>query len=142
MGHGTALIEQDYIRRTLLQEKDLPNQPNIELIALNVRYALAHNYHVILEGILDRERYGDMLEEVMNSHKGPSYVYYFNVSFEETLKRHATNPNAREFGETEMRKWFKPQDLLGIDGEGVIEEGATLEQTTTRILHNLTLSET
>ncbi|MCA9388350.1 AAA family ATPase [Candidatus Berkelbacteria bacterium] len=27
-----ALIEQDYIRRTLLKEKDRPGAPNIELI--------------------------------------------------------------------------------------------------------------
>lgn len=129
MGYGTALIEQDYIRRILLREKERPNFPNIELIAQNATFALAHGYNVILEGILHEVHYGDMLRELIANHSGKTLVYYFDVSFEETLKRHKTKPNAHEFGETEMRKWYNPTDLLKVKNEQIIPENSTFDQT-------------
>ena len=41
-GYGMAWVEQDHLRRVLLREHDVPDGKNIELIALNVRYALEH----------------------------------------------------------------------------------------------------
>lgn len=41
-----------------------------------------------------------------------SFAFYFNIPFEETLKRHKTKVEANEFGEKEMRKWWLPNDLL------------------------------
>jgi hypothetical protein len=137
LGYGTALVEQDYIRRILLREKDLSNQPNIELIALNVRYALTHGYHVILEGILNKERYGSMIQKLMSDHDGLSLVYYFDISFDETLKRHATKPNAHEFGEPLMRKLFTPHDVLGSENEHIVSEDLALEQIVSRIVDDI-----
>jgi predicted kinase len=137
MGYGTALIEQDYIRRKLLRERDRPNQPNIELIAINAQFALAQGYNVILEGILQEERYGAMLRRLIADHTGQAYVYYFDVSLEETFKRHRTKPNAHEFGETELRRWFTPGDLLGVDGEMIIPEEYTRDQTADRIIKDV-----
>jgi predicted kinase len=49
LGRGTAWVEQDYLRRILLREHDLPGGANIGLIDTNVRYALDHGYDVVLE---------------------------------------------------------------------------------------------
>lgn len=38
------------------------------------------------------------------------------------MRRHATKPNAHEFGESEMRQWWKDQDVLGVSGERRIGE--------------------
>ena len=79
-------------------------------------------YTVILEGILSNKKYGAMLRRLLNDFQGEKLIYYFDVSFEETVRRHATKPNAHEFGESEMRQWWKDQDVLNVPGEQRIGE--------------------
>lgn len=136
MGYGTALIEQDYIRRTLLREKDRPNQPNIDLIKTNAQFALRH-YDVILEGILCSDHYGEMLRDLIAGHDGPVYVYYFDISLEETLRRHITKPNAHEFGEKELREWYLPKDVLMHESEQIIPETSSFSSSVERILNDV-----
>ena len=63
-----------------------------------------------------------MLHQLLNDFQGEKLIYYFDVSFKETVRRHATKPNAHEFGESEMRQWWKDQDILGVPGEQRIGE--------------------
>jgi len=63
-----------------------------------------------------------------------SYFYYFDISFEETLRRHATKPHAHEFGETEMRAWYQPNDRTDFPGERIIPESLLLPETVASIL--------
>jgi adenylylsulfate kinase-like enzyme len=136
MGYGTALVEQDYIRRVLLREKDRPNQPNISLIDLNVRFALGQGYDVVLEGILPKKHYGDMLHKLLRD-IGGSHVYYFDIPLEETLRRHQTKANSHEFGEAEMRQWHLPGDVLGVENERIITQDSSLDATVERILNDI-----
>lgn len=136
--HKIAIIEQDYLRRFILKEKETESENNIGLIEQTVEYALAHKYHVVLEGILYFPRYGEMLKRL--SDKCPeNYFYYFDVGFEETLKRHGTKPNAHEFGEKEMREWYKHKDLTHFKDEQVILEAPSLEDTIKLILNQVGL---
>jgi hypothetical protein len=65
---------------------------------------------------------------------GLSRFYYLGVSLDETLRRHATRPQAAEFGPDDMRACHRPGDLLsGID-EHVIHETSTLREATSLIL--------
>lgn len=131
-----AYVEQDYIRRTILKEKEVDNGSNIELIEQIVEFALARDYDVILEGILYFPRYGNMLKRLADTCPA-HYFYYFDISFEETLRRHATKPNAHEFGEKEMKEWYHHHDLTHFEGEKVIPEENTLEQTVNMIATTL-----
>lgn len=133
-GRGVALVQQDVIRRDLLRERDRPGGLNIELIALNVRYCLAHDYDVILEGILYEAHYGDMIRSLIREHYGSSFTYYYDIPFEETLRRHASKPNSHEYGEEEMSGWFVERDLLGVPGEQIIGPDQTPAETVARIL--------
>ncbi|HEV2347060.1 MAG TPA: hypothetical protein VGS97_23360 [Actinocrinis sp.] len=133
-GRGVALVQQDVIRRDLLRERDRPGGLNIELIKLNVQFALAHDYDVILEGILYASRYGQMIRGLLDAHGGPSFVYYYDLSLEETLRRHASKPNRYKYGEKEMAEWFVERDLLGVPGEQIIGPDQTQEETVARIL--------
>lgn len=127
-GRGIAIVGQDNLRRIVLRERDLPGGANIGLIDLTARYALDHGYHVIVEGILYADRYGEMLRGVASDHRGLSCAYYFDVSFEETLRRHATKSEANEFGEADMRRWFSPNDLVtGLDEHRIPEETTLAE---------------
>jgi predicted kinase len=134
---GFAIVRQDMLRREILKEKDVPGGVNIGLIDLTARYALDHGYHVIIEGILVAERNGNMLQRLAADHRGQTAFYYLDVPFAETLRRHATKPNANEFGEAEMRRWYVPLDRLPFVEETVIPETSSLEESVALIMHAL-----
>ncbi|SDX97061.1 AAA domain-containing protein [Saccharopolyspora shandongensis] len=135
LGGSVALIEQDYFRRVVLKERDVPGGANIELISTAVRFALGHGWNVIVEGIMHAERYADMLHKLRQDHLGRSVFYYFDVTWDETLRRHKTRPQAEEFGVDEMRKWYRAGDQLGFAEEQNIPQGSTLDATVHRIVH-------
>lgn len=125
----TALIEQDYLRRIVLKEKDIQNGINIQLIKNTTLFALEHSFDVIMEGIFDAERYGAMFEEILNKHPQNNHFFYFDISLEETLHRHQSKPDKNEFGEAEMRRWYKNKDFLTCANEIIIPETNTLQES-------------
>jgi predicted kinase len=128
-----ALVEQDYFRRVVFKEKEVKAGDNIELIRQVTELALGRGYDVILEGILATRRYIEMLSE-LEAKCPENYFYYFDIPFEETLRRHATKSNADEFGENEMREWWRDKDLIGLEGEQVINDDSSIENTVQKIL--------
>lgn len=128
-----AIVGQDNIRRAILKEKEVDDGDNIDLIVNIVEFSLGRGYDVILEGILNFPRYGGMLKKLVDQFPN-NFVYYFEVSLEETLKRHVTKPNAHEFGEKEMRQWYKVMDLTGFRNEVIIAENSSLQETLEKIL--------
>ncbi len=128
-----ALVEQDYLRRIVLKEKETEDGDNISLIKQTVEFALSHGYDVILEGIFYSKRYRSMTNELLNSAPN-NFVYYFDISFEETLHRHQSKSVSDEFGEKEMRSWFKDKDLLGVENEYIIGESSSFSDTVSHIL--------
>ncbi|MGX6607982.1 kinase [Micromonosporaceae bacterium Da 78-11] len=140
-GRGCALIEQDHLRRIMLREHDTTDFDGLtpQLIGMNARLALANGYHVVLEGILFSGRYGGMLRELVADHPGRSHVYYLDVSLDETIRRHATRPQAADFTAEQMRAWYAPRDVLGLPGELVVDESSTFAETVETILHTSAL---
>lgn len=137
VGRGVAWIEQDHFRRIVLREHDTPGALNIGLLDQTARYALGNGCHVILEGILHAVRYGDMLRKLVADHAGPTGVYYFRLSFEETVRRHGTRALAQEVTPAQMSEWYEECDLLGVPGEQVIEPESSLDETVERIIADL-----
>ncbi len=135
-GRGLALVGQDNLRRIVLRERDRPGAANIGLIDTVARYALDAGYHVVLEGILHADRYGDMLARLRTDHRGPTHAYYLHVPWEETLARHATKPIAHEVGERELRAWYRELDLLPGGAETVIGAASSLTETVDRIMRD------
>ncbi|MDX3695721.1 kinase [Streptomyces europaeiscabiei] len=133
-GRGLALVGQDNLRRVVLRERDRPGAANIGLIDLTARYALDAGFHVVVEGILYADRYGDMLARLRADHRGPTHAYYLDVPLVETLARHATKPIADEVDETRLHEWFRPRDLLPDGIETVIGADSALEETVARIM--------
>lgn len=132
----TALIGQDHFRRIVLKEKEKTNSDTSDLIAQTVDFALGRGYHVVLEGIFHLAIYQPMFERLVAAHTATRF-YYLDVSFEETLRRHATKPNAHEYGEKEMREWFHEHDRTGFPGERVLPEDYYLEQSVQTILRDV-----
>ncbi|MGW5618268.1 AAA family ATPase [Streptomyces sp. NPDC003877] len=139
-GRGLAVVAQDNLRRVVLRERDRPGAANVGLIDLTARYALDAGFHVVVEGILHADRYGDMLAGLRADHRGPTYGYYLDVPFDETLARHATKPIAAEVGEEQLRDWYRPCDLLPGGVETVIDAGSTLAESVERIMRDTGLA--
>ncbi|MET7741061.1 AAA family ATPase [Streptomyces sp. NPDC005385] len=133
-GRGLALVGQDNLRRLVLRERDRPGAANIGLIDLTARYALDAGYHVVVEGILYADHYGDMLAGLRADHRGRTHAYYLDVPFAETLTRHAQKPIADEVDEAQLRDWYRPRDLLPGAVETVIDADSALRDTVDRVM--------
>ena len=139
--HADAmLVSQDVVRRTMLRVKDVPDNPVIELIYRLCSYGNQLNKIVILEGILRRDIYGDMLTKLISDFNGLARVYYFDIPFDETLRRHATKPNAHEFGEAEMRQWWRSNDVLGVKEEQIFNAEMSADDMLKNIVNDCTTS--
>ncbi|MBO0651276.1 kinase [Streptomyces triculaminicus] len=128
-GSGLAIVSQDTVRREILCEAHGPVRATPGLIDVITRQCLDEGFHVILEGILSAGRWGELLHRLADDHRGTSRFFYFDLPFTETLRRHATRPEASEFGESKMRDWFRPADLLDGLNETLIKQHSSLEET-------------
>jgi adenylate kinase family enzyme len=127
-GRGCALVEQDYLRRIVLRERDVPGGHAPALIDRTVRFALDIGYHVICEGILHAARYRPVLTALHAAHCGTTSVFYLSASLDETLRRHCGRPQHNEFTTDDMRGWYVDNDLLGLPDECVIDEQTSLDE--------------
>lgn len=126
----TVLIEQDYYRFIFKPAGGALNSKSIhKMIKANVLIALHDGYDVILEGIFNVHSYKETFEEIFDEHNDKNYIFTFDISFEETLRRHRTKPNKDEWSESDMKDWYHPKDILGYNFEHVIQEQSNLEQT-------------
>ena len=48
------------------------------------------------------------------------YSYYFDIPFEETIRRHQTRSKSQEFGEEHMRGWWRKKDFSAVLKEQLI----------------------
>lgn len=83
-------------------------------------YGREHSDIVILEGIMYADWCKPLFELAIQLYDTKVYAYYFDIPFEETLKRHQTKPNCNEFGEEAMRKWWREKDFSGVLMERII----------------------
>ncbi|MGE7837076.1 kinase [Viridibacillus arvi] len=117
LGHGTLLVSQDAVRREMLKVHDREGNLSIDLIRQIAEYGKDKCEFVIVEGILYKNRYGEMLNNLIQFYDQKTFTYYFDLPFEETVKRHNSSSKKMEFGEDSLRAWWNPQDYLGVDGE-------------------------
>lgn len=126
----TALIEQDPYRFIFnVREGEMYSKTVRQMIRDNVLGALGNGFDVILEGILSTKGYRDVFSTLFREHPRNNYLFYLDVSFEETVRRHSGRAKAALFSEVDMRAWYKPRDVLGYDFERVIDEDSTLDDT-------------
>lgn len=116
-GTNTMLISQDVIRRDILKVNDGENTLAIPLMKELLIYGSNHSNIVILEGIMYANWYKPLFELAVQIYGTKIYAYYFDIPFEETLKRHKTKPNCHSFGENEMRKWWREKDFSNVLSE-------------------------
>ncbi|PHK49439.1 kinase [Staphylococcus edaphicus] len=133
LGAGVMLVGQDEIRRNILNVRDQPNNLAIQLIEDIVNYGIVHCDYVILEGILNKSKYGSMIDNLMNQMNVETHTYYFNLSFQETVRRHNLKPDT-DFGPEAMANWFLKNDVLGVKNEKCISQAMSENEIVKMIL--------
>ena len=89
-GYNTMMISQDEIRRNILWVKDGVDTKALPLMIELMKYGYEHCDVVILEGIMYDEWYSPLFKTANELYGMDIYAYYFDISFEETVRRHNT----------------------------------------------------
>ncbi|MGX1804126.1 hypothetical protein ACWIGI_00300 [Nocardia sp. NPDC055321] len=126
------LVPQDVVRRRMLREYDTPSASNVELIGQIATFGLTRDLVVVVEGILSVGHYGRMLER-LSEVADYAFHYSFDLTFEETLIRHAGRAQASEFGAAEMAGWYHGWQPLGFVDEVRIDSGWEMGEIVGRI---------
>ncbi len=104
------------------------------MIEQNVISALTDGYDVILEGILSRRSYGLVLDRLFSAGVSENFLYSFDVSIEETLRRHRTRLTTDcGFTEDDMRDWYPHAHPWGHELERLIPESVSIDDIAARI---------
>jgi hypothetical protein len=138
-GHGLAIVSQDVLRRDILRVKDEPVNPAIGLIDLTARYAMDHGFHVIVEGIMGSASYGEMLTTLVGDHAGRSACFIYDLDFDETVRRHASKPQATEYGADLMREWYYERDLVSALNETILGPEVSLDAAASMMMEAVNL---
>lgn len=139
-GRNTLMISQDIVRREMLWVRDGNNTTAIPLLISLMEYGYANCEITILEGILNSEWYKPLFERAVQIFQEENiYAYYYDLTFAETLKRHETRSNRFDFGEKEMRRWWKEKDYIGFIKEKTLTEELALDETAAFILSDVQL---
>ena len=75
-----------------------------------------------------------MLTALIADRAGSAGAYYLDVPWAETLRRHASKPQAADYGESAMRGWYRERDLLPGGLEQLIPATSSLDETVRRIM--------
>lgn len=131
---GIAIIGQDVLRREILNVGDHPGTLSVPYIDLSARFALENGLHVVIEGILHSDIYGEMLSTLRADHRGITRSYCYELDLDETLRRHRTKPLADEVPGETVASWFRESDRLpGLD-EVTFDADVSTEEALERVL--------
>ena len=119
-GYNTMVISQDEIRRNILWVKDGVDTKALPLMIELMKYGYEHCDVVILEGIMYDEWYSPLFKTANELYGMDIYAYYFDIPFEETVRRHNTRDKKQEFGEEDMRRWWREKDFSSVFNEKII----------------------
>lgn len=140
-GSNTMIISQDMVRREILKVNDGPTTEALSLMQELLIYGKNHSEITILEGIMYADWYKPLFECAVREFGDGIYAYYFDIPFEETLRRHQARSKSNEFGEEEMRGWWREKDYIGFLKEDVITAEETLESVVERVYENIAQGE-
>lgn len=136
-GSQCLLLSQDMIRRDILREFGQSGTLTISLVAEMARFGYHHEMLVILEGFYEKERYGTMLTDLKALFGNRVLAYYYDLPFEETVRRHQTRDKRHEFTPDDMKRWWKDKDYLGWSEEVILGPQECLESLVNRTLERL-----
>ncbi len=124
----TALVEQDYYRHSMFNNLHSDLEAPRHVMFAGVTAALDHGYDVILEGFMGMGKYGSYFDELLTHHPQNNFFFYFDVSFDETLRRHKTRQKSESLCASGMHELYLRSGPTQYPGETIIHEDITAEQ--------------
>ena len=138
-GPNTMRISHDMIRMEILHTWSKEGIEKSEPLMIELlKYGRAHSEITVLEGILPAEPYHWLFAAAKEEFGENIFAYYYDLSFEETLRRHSTKPNREDFGEEDMRRWWLEKDFLPDIKETVLTAEWSLEDAVEKIFRDVT----
>lgn len=132
---NTAFFEQDYFRHTLFNSPHEDKEAPRHVMFAGVKAALVHGNDVVIEGIVSVHKYKDYFAELFASKlAGETYIFYMDVAFDETVRRHTGRDKSAHFGENEMREWYKRAVANHYDDEIILPQTMSAQQACDEIL--------
>jgi predicted kinase len=132
-GRNTMLISQDKIRREMLWVKDIKNNAAIPLLVDLIKYGRENSKVTILEGILYSDIYTRLFQTVVEEYQKNVHAFYFELSFNETLKRHKLK-QTKDFGEDEMKQWWREKDYVNSLQENTLTSNLSISDAVSYIV--------
>lgn len=134
-GPNTMLLSHDMIRMDILHVWSTEGIIKSEPLMINLlKYGKANSEITILEGILPVDAYNRLFETAVEEYGKNIFAYYYDLPFEETMKRHSTKPNRNDFGE---RRWWKEKDYLPMISEKILYKDLSFEDTVSMIYNQV-----
>lgn len=135
LGPNTMRISHDMLRMEILHVRGRQGvERSLPLMVELMRYGRKNSEFTVMEGILAYEDYRPLFEAALEEYGRENiFAYYYDISFEETLRRHQTKPNRDDFGEEEMRRWWQEKDYLKNIAETILGEDVSLEEAVEKI---------
>ena len=138
-GPNTMLISHDMVRMDILHvwgaDGIIKSEP---LMIQLLKYGKENSEVTIMEGILPAKEYAELFETAVRVYKQDVFAYYYDIPFEETLLRHSTKPNRNDYGESDIRRWWKETDLLTMISETALHKEASLQDAVELIYDQVT----
>lgn len=132
-------ISQDEVRRGMLNVKDKIGNPTPDLIRQLAEFGKDRFDLVLVEGIMRTKIYKAMLMDLYESFQGNVFAYYYDLSFEETLRRHSQRKMSKEFGAEQMAEWWLEHDILGLPNEKILTAELSQQEMIEKILQEIDL---
>ena len=139
-GPNTMLISHDMVRMEILHvwstEGIIKSEP---LMIHLLEYGKENSAVTIMEGVLPSKEYNRLFETALKEYNQENiFAYYYDIPFEETLLRHSTKPNRNDFGESDMRRWWREKDFLPMISETVLKQDLSLQDAVELIYNQVT----
>lgn len=125
-GQDTMMLSQDTIRGQIVLDKTGRDRLVVEAMISLIEFAYKNELTVIVEGVMNSEYYTPLFNRIKDLYKTRICAYYFDLTREETFKRHQNSDKSTMFGEAEMRIWWK-EDYLSDIPEKMIDETMSVE---------------
>lgn len=135
LGAECMLLSQDIIRREILHTNDGKNSIAVDLLKKLIMFGKEYNSIIILEGILNSVWYEPLFSFIQKSFDS-IYTYYYDIPFDETVKRFQTKSNV-SYTEQDMKRWWNENDLLGFDNEKIISKNMSADDVVKMILNDI-----
>ena len=135
LGADCMLLSQDVIRREILHTNDGVDNVAIKLLSKLVLFGKEYSNIVVLEGILNSIWYKPLFNTIQNSFS-KIHLYYYDIPFDETVKRFQTKTNVT-YTEEDMKRWWKEKDLLQFDNEKIISKDMSVSDVVNMIFDDI-----